>query len=165
MKIKVIILLLIFWKNVRFFPFNIVRILTDNGLEFSNKIYKSKCGKNTIKEHPFDYKCNKYNIKHRLTLPGHPQTNGMVERLNRTIKENTIFKNNFNSIEELALSISNFSIFYNLERKHSGIVKELNLRTPFDAVLYWFKNKPELFNCEPLFFQKKVLYCYKNNFT
>jgi len=152
-------------KCKNFFPFRITKILTDNGLEFSNKIYKSKKAKQATKEHPFVRKCNQYNIIHRLTLTYHPQTNGMVERLNRTIKENTIYKNNFNSIEELTLCINDFAIFYNMERKHSSIVKELNVRTPFEAMIHWYKNKPQLFYVKPSFFIEKVLYCSKNNST
>lgn len=41
--------------------------------------------------HPmFDMRCRENGIKHRLTKPNHPWTNGQVERMNRTIKDATV---------------------------------------------------------------------------
>ena len=57
--------------------------LTDNGFEFSNKIYKIKKGTPAKKEHIFAPICRKYDIEHRFTLPYRPQTNGMVENTQR----------------------------------------------------------------------------------
>ena len=135
--------------------------MSDNGLEFSNRIYRSKKGKPAKKIHLFSGKCSEYNIEQRFTKICSPQTNGMAERVIRTIKEKTIYKNNYGSVDELAAGIADFTVFYNLERKHYGIVKELGLRTPFDAILFWFEKKPELFHCEPNFFKEKMLNCGK----
>ena len=77
-----------------FLPFNITHILTDNGLEFTNRLLKSKKGEPCKKASLLDEICLKENIEHRLTKPFTPKTNGMVERLNKTIKENTIKINN-----------------------------------------------------------------------
>jgi transposase InsO family protein len=38
----------------------------------------------------FDVACARNDIDHRLTKPKHPWTNGQVERMNRTIKEETV---------------------------------------------------------------------------
>jgi hypothetical protein len=48
-------------------------ILSDRGTSFLNKVVKELC--------------DKFQIKHRLTSSYRPQTNGMVERFNRTIGE------------------------------------------------------------------------------
>ena len=46
-------------------------ILSDNGKNFASEIVKILC--------------EKFLIKHTFSFPYHPQTNGMVERLNRTL--------------------------------------------------------------------------------
>ena len=48
-------------------------ILTDQGTHFKNKLVEKLCGK--------------FEIKHKLSSPYHPQTNGLVERFNRTLCE------------------------------------------------------------------------------
>ena len=48
-------------------------ILSDRGTSFVNKVINELC--------------EKYQTKHRLTSPYRPQTNGMVERFNRTLRE------------------------------------------------------------------------------
>ena len=48
-------------------------IMTDQGSHFKNQIVKELC--------------EKFRIKHKLSSPYHPQTNGLVERFNRTLCE------------------------------------------------------------------------------
>lgn len=65
-------------------------ILTDNGSEFTDRFAVDMKGKPEGEPsgyHPFDKICSASGIKHRLTRPYHPQTNGMVERFNRRIAE------------------------------------------------------------------------------
>ncbi|KAK9067917.1 hypothetical protein SSX86_012028 [Deinandra increscens subsp. villosa] len=47
------------------------RLRTDNGLEFCNSL--------------FDSYCKTHGISRHLTVPGNPQQNGLVERMNRTL--------------------------------------------------------------------------------
>jgi len=77
-------------KCKEFFPFIITHILTDNGTEFTNALLVSKKGKRCSKPSKLDEFCKVENIEHRLTKPGTPKTNGMVERANGIIKSNTI---------------------------------------------------------------------------
>jgi len=71
-----------------YFPFYINHILTDNGAEFTDKFTN---GKNKASgNHKFDMACIGGHIDHRLTAPATPKTNGMVERVNGTIKGATI---------------------------------------------------------------------------
>ena len=75
---------------IQFFPFNITHVLTDNGLEFTNRLLKSKKGYACEKPSKLDIICDKNNIDHRCTKPFTPKTNGMVEKANDIIKNKTI---------------------------------------------------------------------------
>ncbi len=66
-------------------PYHIHTILTDNGIQFTNRLKDKWAFK-----HLFDRICEEHNIEHRLTKVNHPWTNGQVERMNRTIKEATV---------------------------------------------------------------------------
>ncbi|MBX9808267.1 MAG: DDE-type integrase/transposase/recombinase [Flavobacteriaceae bacterium] len=145
-----------------FFPFKITHILTDNGLEFTNRLLKSKKGESCQKLSKMDLKCAKYGIKHRNTAPFTPKTNGMVERVNGTIKNNTILKTKYKSKIEMEHDLSRFLTFYNLNRRHGGIRKELKVKTPFNAVETWYKLKPEIFKITPQEFENKILNLNQN---
>ncbi len=131
-----------------FFPFYITHILTDNGLEFTDKWARGK-GK-VSGNHKFDIECTKDEIEHRLTAPYTPQTNGMVERVNGTIKNATIKAEDYDNIDDVKKDLNKFLIFY---RRHGSLRKELKVRTPFDAVQSWFQTKPEIFKILPSEFQ------------
>ncbi len=134
-----------------FFPFYITHILTDNGLEFTDKWARGK-GK-VSGNHKFDIECTKDEIEHRLTAPYTPQTNGMVERVNGTIKNATIKAEDYDNIDDVKKDLNKFLIFYNFNRRHGSLRKELKVRTPFDAVQSWFQTKPEIFKILPSEFQ------------
>ncbi|MFN3533679.1 MAG: DDE-type integrase/transposase/recombinase, partial [Candidatus Brocadia sp.] len=86
---------------IDFFPFKITHILTDNGLEFTNALLKSRNGKTCTKPSKVDELCKKETIEHRLTKPHSPKTNGMVERANGIIKSNTILRWQYQSKQEM----------------------------------------------------------------
>ena len=66
-------------KCLDFFSFGITHVLTDNGLEFTNKLIKSKTGHYCQKPSKLDVVCDVNNIEHRLTKPATPKTNGYVK--------------------------------------------------------------------------------------
>jgi len=145
-----------------YFPFYITHILTDNGLEFTDKWARGK-GK-VSGNHKFDKECSKPqgqlpseckedSIEHRLTAPYTPQTNGMVERVNGTIKNATIKAEEYDNIEDVQKDLNKFLIYYNFNRRHGSLRKELKVRTPFEAVQSWFQTKPEIFKILPDMFQ------------
>ena len=144
-------------KCLDFFPFGITHVLTDNGLEFTNKLIKSKKGHYCKKQSKLDVVCVENNIEHRLTKPATPKTNGMVERANGTIKNNTIKINEYNNKDEMQKDLLKFLMYYILYRRHGSLKKELNVKTPFDAIEKWFKIKPEIFLQKPDEFKNKVL--------
>ena len=164
-------------KVIEFFPFDITHILTDNGAEFTNetlrKIQKNKKNKKNkggedknsedlknkklVKDSKFDIKCEEYNIDHRLTKPCTPQTNGMVERVNRTIKDSTIKTKEYKNHQEMEDDLNKFMRYYNFNRRHSSLKKELKVRTPFEAIEEWYKIQPEIFKKTPQEFKDKLL--------
>jgi transposase InsO family protein len=93
--------------------------LTDNGTEFTDK-FTSKKNK-ASGDHNFDKACSEDKIDHRLTAPFTPKTNGMVERVNGTIKGATIKTTTYESKDELKIDLDKFLVYYNLNRRHSGL--------------------------------------------
>ncbi len=131
------------------FPFYIDYILTDNGLEFTNRLLISKKGEACQKASKFDEECAENDIEHRCTKPHTPKTNGMVERVNGTIKKATILVTKYNNNEELTSNLSDYLIVYNFFRRHGSLQRELKVKTPYDAVCKWFAIKPEIFIKNP----------------
>jgi transposase InsO family protein len=142
---------------IDFFPIYITHSLTDNGLEFTNRLLKSKKGEPCKKKSKFDLVCQENNIDHRCTKPFTPKTNGMVEKANDIIKKGTIKKTTYRSIEEMNHDLMNFLIHYNLYRRHGSLRRELNVKTPFDAIQKWFDLDPSIFKQNPFDFKQKIL--------
>lgn len=135
-----------------YFPFKITHILTDNGLEFTNRLIVSKKGAPCKKASLLDKFCEEEKIEHRHTKPYTPQTNGMVEKVNDTIKNATILKETYSDHQEMRKELKVFLMFYIVSRRHGGLrkdMKNINVRTPFDAMKVWYKLKPELFHKTP----------------
>jgi len=145
-------------KCLSFFPFkNITHVLTDNGLEFTNRLIKSKKGTMCQKASKLDVICNENDIEHRLTAPFTPKTNGMVERVNGTIKKATILKEEYKNLDQMSIALMAFLVQYNIFRRHGSIRRELNVKTPFNAIEKWFEMEPEIFKEKPHEFKKKLV--------
>jgi len=140
-----------------FFPFEITHVLTDNGLEFTNRLLKNKKGAYCTKPSKLDLICKENNIDHRCTKPFTPKTNGMVEKANDIIKKGTIKKTSYSSIEEMKEDLTNFLVHYNLHRRHGSLRRELKVKTPFNAVEKWHELDPEIFKEKPSEFKTKIL--------
>ena len=67
-------------------PIRIVKILTDNGKEFTDRLFASR-ERAPSGAHEFDLLCAELGLEHRLTPPKSPQKNGMVERFNVLISD------------------------------------------------------------------------------
>ena len=101
-------------------------VLTDNGTEF--------CG---VAGHPYETYPELNDIEHRRTKVRSPQTNGFVERFNRTVLEE-FFRVKFRerlveSVEALQKDLDAWLAFYNRERPHLGYRNQG--RTPYETVL------------------------------
>ena len=145
------------YKCLDFFPFNITHILTDNGLEFTNHLIKSKNGEYCKKPSKLDEICTEKGIDHRLTRPYTPKTNGMVERVNGTIKNNTILCHTYESKEQMSKDLGEFLTHYLIYRRHSGLQRELKIKTPIQAVRKWFELEPDIFVKTPEEFEANIL--------
>jgi transposase InsO family protein len=101
-------------------------ILTDNGREFSGR----------PDSHPYQLLLGLHDIEHRTTKIRSPQTNGFVERMNRTLlDEHFRIKGReqwYESAEEIQRDLDAFLEFYNLKRSHQGY--RLKGRTPAQAL-------------------------------
>lgn len=144
-------------KCIEFFPVYSSHTLTDNGLEFTNRLLKSKKGEPCNKPSKFDKVCTKNNIEHRCTKPYTPKTNGMVEKANDIIKNATIKKTNYNSVYQMREDLTKFLVHYNLYRRHASLKRELKVKTPFDAIEKWYELEPDIFKEKPSVFKEKIL--------
>lgn len=90
---------------------NITSILSDNGKEF----------KGLIHHHAVEKLLVEMGIKHYYTKVRRPQTNGKVERINRTINQELLTKAHFNSRLERELQLRYYEYYYNNQRQHQGI--------------------------------------------
>lgn len=141
---------------INFFPYKMTHVLTDNGLEFTNRLLKSKKGEACKTKSKFTLACEFNNIQHRCTKPFTPKTNGMVEKANDIIKKKTIKITTYKSLKEMNDDLLKFLKHYNLYRRHGSLRKELNVKTPIQAVEKWYEMDPEIFNQNPEEFRKKI---------
>lgn len=126
-------------------PYVIEMILTDNGTEYTDVI--SNKGKPSGR-HLFDQICQQFVIEHRLTQVKHPWTNGQVERMNRTLKENTVKKYHYTCREQLETHIQDFLKAYNCGKK----LRALKHKTPLEFLCNLYLNKPIKFKHHPKYY-------------
>lgn len=106
-------------KKLQFvYPFPIKTVQTDNGLEFLGD---------------FEAHLKRKRIKHLFTYPRCPRINGVVERFNRTIKEDFL-NPNLNLIhnpEAFHGKLIDYLLFFNTKRPHQS----LGQKSPLDYAL------------------------------
>ena len=92
----------------------LLRILTDRGTEFKGK----------PEHHEYELYLSLEGIDHSKTQVRHPQTNGICERLHRTMQEEfyaiAFRKKLYDNLELLQQDLDNWIEYYNNERPHSG---------------------------------------------
>ena len=124
-------------------PINIQKLLTDNGKEFTDRLFASR-EREPSGEHEFDQLCQALGIEHRLTKPRTPKTNGMVERFNGRIAD-VLKTNRFNSAEDMAQTLMRYVALYNHQLPQSA----LKSQTPIQAMKDWYASHPHLFHKRP----------------
>jgi transposase InsO family protein len=97
-------------------------VLSDNGREF--------CGRPD--QHPYELFLQLEDIEHRTTRVKRPQSNGIVERLHRTLLDEHFRVEGrrtwFETIDEMQASLDDYLVTYNTKRPHQG--RGMNGRTP-----------------------------------
>jgi transposase InsO family protein len=121
-------------------PYKIHTILTDNGIQFTNRKQDTSAFENI-----FSRVCRENEIEQRLTKVNHPWTNGQVERMNRTIKEATVKRYHYHTHSLLEAHITDFIAAYNYARR----LKTLQGLTPFEYICKTWTSEPERFNINP----------------
>jgi transposase InsO family protein len=125
-------------------PFNITKILTDNGAQFTYSLLQEPL-KPTDKIHPFDALCAAEKIEHRLTQFRHPWTNGQVEITNKMLKNHTTKTYHYDSPQQLKAHLMTFLLYYNHQKK----LKSLKFISPYDKLIQIYQQQPELFKINP----------------
>ena len=121
-------------------PYKIHTILTDNGIQFANR-QKDRYAFKLM----FDRICAKHGIDHRLTKPNHPWTNGQVERMNRTLKEATVYRYYYDTHQQLRDHLATFLMAYNFAKR----LKTLKGLTPYEFICQQWQKQPERFTHDP----------------
>jgi len=98
-------------------------ILSDNGSEFSSKTNRDN--------HPFERILQFLDIKHLYTKPCRPQTNGKIERFWKTLENELLDGETFETLEEFKHYIKGYCLYYNEHRMHQGI----KLKIPQEMIL------------------------------
>ena len=130
-----------FLRNfIKVLPYKIHTILTDNGIQFTNRKIDKMAG-----WHIFDRVCDENGIEHRLTKIAHPWTNGQVERMNRTIKEATVKRYYYDNHDQLRSHLSDFIDAYNYARR----LKTLEGLTPYEYICKIWTKEPKRFTVNP----------------
>ncbi len=130
-----------FLRNfIKVLPYKIHTILTDNGIQFTNRKKDKTAG-----WHIFDRVCDENGIEHRLTKIAHPWTNGQVERMNRTIKEATVKRYYYDNHDQLRSHLSDFIDAYNYARR----LKTLKGLTPYEYICKIWTKEPKRFTVNP----------------
>ena len=112
-----------FTKFLEVAPFKIKRIQTDNGKEFEKEF------KEYIRGQP---------ITHYFTYPRRPQSNGGIERFNRTLQEQFVSwekEDLFDDINVFNKKLMEYLIWYNTKKPHRAINKLSPLRYYINMVI------------------------------
>ncbi len=100
-------------------------VLSDNGGEF--------CGR--MDRHPYELFLQLEGVEHKRTRVARPQSNGIVERLHRTLLDQHFRVEGrrtwFETVEEMQASLDPYLESYNTRRPHQG--RGMNGRTPLKA--------------------------------
>jgi hypothetical protein len=120
-----------FMKNLlKVCPFQIKRLQTDNGTEYTYKFYKRYA--DIVKEHPLEKFCEKNGIVQKLIPPGVKELQGLVERSHRQDDQELFSRIEPDEIDEFNVYLKE----YYLERNQGRRFKKHDWKTPNE----WLKD-------------------------
>ena len=108
---------------LKFYPFNIGNIQTDNHSTFTNRYigYEKSVDALNARRHCFDLNCQRLKITHYLIDKGKPAQNGKVERFHRTCEQEFYQRETFKDLNSARKKLRDFLYYYNNEREHLGL--------------------------------------------
>lgn len=109
--------------------------LTDNGLIFTTRFANYKGGSNH-----FEHVIASLGVLQKNGHPGHPQTQGKIERFHQTLKKWLDARTAVPTIEVLQALLHAFQHVYNHDRPHRSLAR----RTPAEAYTALPKDQPTL---------------------
>jgi transposase len=113
---------------LKYCPFKIFRIQSDNGHEFTYRFLAKY--EDDPKPHPFTMLCESNEIAHKLIPPGEKELQGLVERSHRQDKQEL-----FHRINPSSLNDFNFELkYYNNWRNNFRRFKKLGWKAPMQSV-------------------------------
>ena len=86
----------------------------------------------------------------------HPQGNGQVERMNRTLKEATVKRYHYQNHTHLKQHMADFINAYNFAKR----LKALKGLTPYEYIAKMWTKEPERFNINPLHYNPGLNSCF-----
>ena len=99
-----------FWERARAFfaghGITVTAVMTDNGACYRSRVFADALSKS---------------VKHRLTRPYRPQTNGKVERFNRILASEWAYAATYSSDAARAATYDDWLHHYNHHRPHTGL--------------------------------------------
>jgi len=99
-----------FWERARAFfadhGISVAAVMTDNGACYRSHVFAAALGED---------------VKHRRTRPFRPQTNGKVERFNRTLATEWAYARPYASEDERDAAYADWLHHYNHHRPHTGL--------------------------------------------
>lgn len=98
--------------------------LTDNGLVFTTRLARHKGARGG-----FEKLIAAHGITQKNGRPGHPQTQGKIERFHQTLKRFLAARPLPDTIDDLQASLTQFQTWYNTQRPHRSVGR----RTPLEA--------------------------------
>jgi transposase InsO family protein len=111
-------------------PLKINKILTDNGKEFTDRLFASR-ERVPSGNHEFDLLCRDLGIEHRLTKPRTPKTNCMVERFNGRISD-VLATHRFIDSQDLQQTLHLYVALYNHHLPQAALKSKTPVQTMKD---------------------------------